>query len=130
MKLSRPVKVLVGAVTLWPLAYMVGFFVLVFGGMAWGLAHQGQRLGHPEWAGVGFLGLMVVHVATMFLGFALTAFYIVFVFKSDRVPADKKALWAVVLFLGSMVAEPIFFVLYIWPEEWPKDGVPEPVSKA
>jgi hypothetical protein len=26
-------------------------------------------------------------------------------------------LWAVVLFLGNMIAMPVFFYLYIWPDE-------------
>jgi hypothetical protein len=31
----------------------------------------------------------------------LIAVYIVFLFKTDRVPQDKKALWAAVLFRGT-----------------------------
>jgi len=37
----------------------------------------------------------------------LFVIYIVHLFKTDRVPNNKKALWAVVLFLGSMIAMPI-----------------------
>jgi hypothetical protein len=52
--------------------------------------------------------------------FGLIAFYIVFLFKTDRVPQDKKALWAAVIFLGNMVAMPVFFYFYVWPEQWPR----------
>jgi hypothetical protein len=52
--------------------------------------------------------------------FGLIAFYILFLFKTDRVPQDKKALWAAVLLLGNMLAMPVFFFLYVWPDEWPK----------
>jgi hypothetical protein len=47
---------------------------------------------------------------------ALMAFYIVNVFRNDRVDKDKKALWAVVLFMGNMIAMPIYWYLYIWRE--------------
>jgi len=47
---------------------------------------------------------------------ALLAFYIVHVFRTDRVPADKKALWAVVLFLGNVFAMPVYWWLYVWPK--------------
>ncbi len=40
--------------------------------------------------------------------------YIVNVFRNDWVEKDKKALWAVVLFLWHMVAMPVYWHLYIW----------------
>jgi type II secretory pathway component PulM len=36
------------------------------------------------------------------------------VFQSNRVSADKKALWAVVLFLGNIFAMPVYWYLYLW----------------
>jgi hypothetical protein len=47
---------------------------------------------------------------------ALTVFYIVNVFRNERVDKDKKVLWAVVLFMGNMIAMPIYWYLYIWKE--------------
>ena len=38
---------------------------------------------------------------------ALTVFYMVNVFRNDRVDKDKKVLWAVVIFMGSIIAMPI-----------------------
>ena len=46
-----------------------------------------------------------------FLG--LWVFYIVYLFKTDRVPKDKKALWAAVIFLGHMFAIPVFWYFYV-----------------
>jgi hypothetical protein len=40
--------------------------------------------------------------------------YIVYLFKTEYVPTDKKALWAVVLFMANMFAMPVFWVLYVW----------------
>ncbi|NLG84554.1 MAG: hypothetical protein GX493_08130 [Firmicutes bacterium] len=42
--------------------------------------------------------------------------YIVNVFNTDLVDKDKKALWAVVLFFGNIIAMPIYWYLYIWRE--------------
>jgi hypothetical protein len=60
-----------------------------------------------------FLLVFAAHAATILLMFGLVTFYIVYLFKSNRVPPDKKALWAAVLFLGNMLAMPIFLYLYI-----------------
>jgi hypothetical protein len=46
--------------------------------------------------------------------FALLISYIVYLFKTDHVPKDKKALWAVVLFMGHVLAMPIFWYIYVW----------------
>ncbi len=50
-----------------------------------------------------------------------------YLFKTDVVPQDKKALWAVVLFLGNMISMPIFWYLYIWTKLKEKE-IPEPVG--
>ena len=88
MRLDPVTKVLIGAATLWPLAYMA-LFLLSFVGMATG---GGQPL-------LRFEALFV-----------------------ERVSQDKKVLWAIVLFMGHVIAMPIFFWLYIWPD--PREGTP------
>lgn len=42
-------------------------------------------------------------VRQLFLIMGLTVFYMVNVFRNDRVEKDKKVLWAVVLFMGNMI---------------------------
>jgi hypothetical protein len=42
------------------------------------------------------LALFAAHLLTILLTFALLTFYVFFLFKTDRVASDKKALWAVV----------------------------------
>lgn len=58
--------------------------------------------------------ILPLHFFTLFEIFALVAIYIFYLFRTDVVPQDKKALWAVVLFLGNMISMPIFWYLYIW----------------
>ena len=65
---------------------------------------------------MAFQILFAVHFFTIMYTFALVGFYIYYLFKTDRVPKDKKALWAVVIFLGNMFAMPVFWFFYIWKE--------------
>ena len=71
-----------------------------------------------------FMVIFPLHLLTMLWIMALTVFYMVNVFRNDRVEKDKKVLWAVVLFMGNMIAMPIYWYLYIWKE--PSVSVPGP----
>lgn len=51
------------------------------------------------------------------LGLLVT--YILDTFRNDRVAKDMKALWAVVLFMGSIFAMPIYWYLYVWRDSPP-----------
>jgi hypothetical protein len=110
--MQKSTKVLLGAASLWPIVYMflfIGFFFLavLFGP---GPAEPGSGT-QPAWA--LFIG---VHLLTMLLILALTVFYIINIFRNDRVEKDKKALWAIVIFMGNAIAMPIYWYLYIWKE--------------
>jgi len=120
MKLSAPVKTLVGVATVWPIAYMGIFFLSIF------LTFIGAACGCVGFP-VAFPVLLLLHLLTMVWMIGLLVFYIVYLFKTDSVPQDKKALWAVVLLLGTVVAMPVFFYFYIWPEHAPpQPGVSAP----
>ena len=111
MKLGKPAKIIVGLLTLWPLLYIFVFFAFMFT-MVFTIPHQTTGQGVPA----PFVVIFALHLFTIFFMFGLVAFYIYYLFKTDRVPQDKKALWAVVLFLGNMIAMPVFWYLYIWRE--------------
>ena len=101
---------------------MILFMCAIFGIMISGFAGGGHSSGPPT----AMLIIFPLHFLTMVEIIALLVIYIMHVFKTDRVPTDQKALWAVVLFLGNMVAMPIYWFLYIWRE--PKECKPEPVG--
>ena len=61
-----------------------------------------------------FSRFFMIHLAVSLFTMALMGFYIVYLFRTTVVPADKKTLWAVVLFMASMVAMPVFWYLYLW----------------
>ena len=102
-------KLLLGLVTLWPFAYVILFIVVI-----------AAEFFMPGSGGPGPPPLIALifplHLLTMLVSLALMVFYIVNVFKNNRVENDKKALWAIVLFMGGMIAMPIYWYMYIWKE--------------
>jgi heme/copper-type cytochrome/quinol oxidase subunit 2 len=112
--MKKSTKILLAIATIWPFIYMIFFFVVIFfsfffmprGGTAEGGAFPAL-----------FMIIFPLHFLTMLLIMGLTVFYMVNVFRNDRVEKDKKVLWAVVLFMGNMIAMPIYWYLYIWRDE-------------
>ena len=118
MTISKPVKLLVGALSVWPFIYVFLFFGFIATSFFW----MGRTDGQAGEGGIpiAFGVLFAAHLGTMVLILGLLIFYVVHLFKTDRVPQEKKALWAAVLILGNMLAMPVFFYIYVWPDEWPK----------
>lgn len=116
--MKKPIKIILGIATLWPILYMAIFFVFIFSQVFLFSMKEAPSLSGPP---TGFFIIFGLHFLTMLWIFALLIIYILNVFKNERVAKDKKALWAVVLFLGHMVAMPIYWYLYIWRE--PKEAI-------
>jgi len=112
MRLNRPVAILVALLTLAPWGYFVFFFSYVMASFPT-IPNAAEP---PEQFLREFSTIFQLHMIVMALIVALMAFYMVHLFRSDRVPADKKALWAVVLFLGNLLAMPVYWYLYMWPK--------------
>jgi hypothetical protein len=110
--MKTPTKILLGLASLWPLVYMALFFIFVLSSFFFLSRSAGQEVGPP----ISFMVIFLLHLLTMLWIIALTVFYIVNVFRNQRVDKDKKALWAVVLFMGNVIAMPIYWYLYVWKE--------------
>lgn len=63
-----------------------------------------------------FRTFFLLQLITIVVIFALTALYIIDVFRNDRVTQDRKVLWVIVLFMGGMVAMPAYWYLFVWRE--------------
>ncbi|HEU4797095.1 MAG TPA: hypothetical protein VFT02_15785 [Pyrinomonadaceae bacterium] len=111
--MGKSTKILLGIASLWPIVYMFLFFVFIFAGLVFGAG-----AGEPEPGGIQPMLALIfgLHLLTMVAILALTVFYIVNIFRNDRVDKDKKALWAIVIFMGNAIAMPIYWYLYIWKE--------------
>jgi hypothetical protein len=123
--MSKGVKVILGIATLWPLIYVL-IFISFWLYMVLSITSQpdgNKKI--PPW----IIGIFVLHAITMLWCIALIAIYICNVFNNERVEKDKKVLWTLVLFLGNMIAMPIYWYLYIWREASPETIQPSNPGK-
>ena len=93
---SKTVNLLIMIFTFLPFIYIL-FFISVFHSM-----HDSHMRSI----------LMLLHFAYTIMMFCLMGFYISYIFKSPRIDKDKKILWVVVIFIGNIIAMPIFWYLY------------------
>jgi len=108
VRITRTRALLLAAFTVWPFFYMILFMGFVVSSI---FLMGGGRNNEPPFF---MAALFAAHLFTMLDVFALLAIYIVHLFKTDAVAQDKKALWAVVLFMGNMIAMPVYWYLYMW----------------
>ena len=107
---SKSTVYIVGALTAWPPIYFVLFISFLF----FTFSSVGRGSGEAQSFDL-FRLIFPLHLLTMVLMFALTAVYIVHAFRSDELPADRWTLWVIVLFLGNMLAFPVYWWLYLRP---------------
>jgi hypothetical protein len=109
--MSQVTKTILGMATIWPLVYLAILFAFWF----YMLVVVGTRQ-DPEGAQSIMIFIFVLHGITMLWILVLLVIYIRDVFKNAWVDPEKKALWAVVLLLGAVVTMPVYWYLYIRPE--------------
>lgn len=110
--MARGRKITLAVFTAWPFLYMFLVMCAVFGMMISGFSDGGRSSGIPTIMMIIF----PLHFFTMVEVLVLLVVYMTHLFKTDRVSQDKKVLWAVVLFLGNIIAMSIYWYLYIWKE--------------
>ena len=114
--MKRPAKLLLGALTIWPIIYGFLFLCSVIGLILWQVS-QPQAPGPPsdgEPPAWFMVGLVAAHLGTMLEIFALGVFYVYHLYHNDRVEKQLKAFWAVIIILGNMLAMPVYWYLYVW----------------
>lgn len=109
--MNKSKALILGGCTLWPIVYMFLFMGVIFSQFIM------MDIGNKHVAGEMPTVMKIIfplHFLTMIWIFVLLAVYIRHIFKTEAVPQDKKALWAVVIFCGNMIAMPVYWYLYIW----------------
>jgi hypothetical protein len=106
---SRPVTILIGFLTLLPIIYFIFFFILMFSAFASVGATSGKGAPFDM-----FRYIFPLHLGAMLLMVVLMAVYIVHAFRTDRIPDDRRVVWVIILFMGNMIAFPIYWYLYLW----------------
>jgi hypothetical protein len=107
---NRPVRLLLGALSVAPFLIMVS----VFGSaLVSAIAGRGSGLLADD-SDAGFFLFLTMTVGLGLFSVALVGYYVFFIFCSERVRAEDKALWAIVLFMGNVIGIPIFWFVYFW----------------
>ncbi|MCL5093750.1 MAG: hypothetical protein M1355_01315 [Patescibacteria group bacterium] len=108
--MSKPSKIFLGLATIWPVIYMFIFMAFIFSQIFIAQISGGEP------ALEIFFFIFILHFLTIIEIFVLLIIYVRDVFKNPAIIQEKKTLWAVVLFLGNMIAMPVYWYLYIWQE--------------
>lgn len=115
MTIRRFGKIVLAVLSVIPILYMLFFMGFILTTIAASFTDNGRHRTAFDF----FPILLIMHFTVMLLSVALIAFYIVYLFKTDRVERDKKALWAISLFMGGPIAMPVFWYLNVWREPAP-----------
>ena len=98
--------VILGVFTFWPFLYIVFYFIYTITFIAQ------QPLNQPD--SNSYVFFHILFFITLAVMYIVLIYYIVFLFRTDRVKGDRRALWAVVIFFGNIIAMPIFWYLYFF----------------
>jgi hypothetical protein len=117
--MKKSTKIWLGIATIWPVVYIFLFIAVIFSIFIIAGLNPGP---HPPVDNspasilfpIGFMGFFVLHMLTIMGTLALTVFYIIRVFKTEQLDQNMKIMWMLLLFFMGMLAQPVFWYLYIW----------------
>jgi len=104
LKLSKSQKIILGILSIWPLVYIVFFVIYAF------------VISELTSSNVPFIILIVLHVLTILLIWAMIIFNIIHVLRTIKPPNELRIVWVILLLLGNMIANPVYWYLHIWRE--------------
>lgn len=112
---SELLKLFLGMLACWPLLYVV-IVVAILAMIPWGSGDIGAIEESSEYQLLEAMGVVYVITAILMLSLIFN-FIWHHIFRGDRVPEEKRILWAVLLVSLNVFALPVFWYLYIWREE-------------
>lgn len=109
--MSKSNKILLAALTVWPVIYVPIFFGFLISMMTGFGSHVNVPTGPP-------IALFVMHGMTILLALGLTIFYMVNVFTNGRlkVKESERVLWAVIVLFGGSIGQAAYWYVHIWSE--------------
>jgi hypothetical protein len=110
--MSKFSKILLGLLSIWPFLW-IGIFIVLMMTMMFTLPHTAKHDGPP----VLFLAMIVPHFLTMLTILGLQVFYIVRLLNEERLDSTQKTLWALIVFVGNMIAFPFVWYVFIWKDD-------------
>ena len=112
--MNKPVKLLLGILTIWPLIYAIFFFINFAQSFYLMVVHGSGETILYRW--FDFHTLLLIHLIIMVWNFILIVFYIIHAVRNGALKNEMKALWAAIIFMGSVLVMPVYWYLNIWRE--------------
>ena len=113
--MNRWMKTLLGIACHWFFIYMPIFFIFMFGMVFTSIAHGRNNEVSPV-MGAGIFILILVHLASIFLMLGTTGLLIAHAIKHPGLDSNLKVVWALLLGFLGILAMPVYFWMYIWPQ--------------
>ena len=115
--MARPLKILLGIATFWPIFYIFIFLAFTLFSvltMVFMRADGGIPGEPPPEFIAGMLALTFFHFFTIIELLGLMIFYIVHAIKDPQLDANEKIMWVLVVVLVGFIGMPIYFILRVW----------------
>lgn len=109
--MSKSARLFVGFLTIWPLIYFIFFILFLYFQLS--SAFSTNPPSTPALS-TFFPGLILVHFLTFFLMIGLIIGYIRHAYRNKRIASGDTLAWAIMLFIGSIIAQSIYWYIYIW----------------
>ncbi len=71
----------------------------------------------------GFAVIFILHVLTMIDMVGMLIYYVLLAMKNQILSQDMRLVWALLIFVGNIIAMPIYWYLYIWKEQAPTKAI-------
>jgi len=123
--MGRKAKIVLGAITMWPLTYSTWLLLLlpfIRRGLSsphgWEIQYRLTGL----WAGI--------NTASKFLVVLLIVAYSLDTLTNRQLDLRGRFLWLILLVFGNVIIMPVYFVEFVWPERggWTGEASPRPRS--
>ena len=124
MKINKPIKILIGLATIW-VAFFLILFWLIFFALQFYAIYVGMTGTDTDFQQTSiifsgfFLIVFPLLFPTYFLKMGLLAFYLTHVIKNNQALEMLRVVLGVGSFFFTFIAMPIYYLLYIWPENPP-----------
>ncbi len=119
MKLNKPLKILIGILTAWVVLYpFLFFFVWLFFVFLFS-SSEFQPESNDYIFGLGFIFGFIMIICSSLLNFGLQGFYIIHVILNKRGNDLIRAILGVGFLFLAIIAMPVYFFVYILPENPP-----------